>query len=118
MNVTFFCCEECSLRAALAEAQRLISAALHLPHHEDPERQQQHERDGVDQNGHPATARLFVVVDVHTLGEHGVVQILVDVGNHRVQLLVVVFVGAVQIVPADLHRLDLARVHIVHQLRV
>ena len=36
--------------AALAEAQRLVPAALHLAHHEDPERQQQDEGDGVDQH--------------------------------------------------------------------
>ena len=40
-----------------------------------------------------------------------------DVGDDRVQLLIVIFIRAVQIVAADLHRLDLARVHIVHQLR-
>ncbi len=118
MNVTFFCCDECSLRAALAETQRLVPAALHLPHHEDPERQQKNKRNGVDQNGNPAAARFLVVVDVHALGEHGVVQILVDVGNDRMQLLVVVFIRAVQIVAADAYGLDLARVHIVHQLRV
>ncbi len=58
----------------------------------------QNERNGVDQNGNPAAARFLVVVDVHALGEHGVVQILMDVGDDGVQFLVVVFIFAVQIV--------------------
>ena len=35
-------------RAAFPETERFISAALHLPHHENPERQQQNERYCVD----------------------------------------------------------------------
>ena len=34
-------------RPRLAEAQRLVAARLHLTHHEDPERQQQYEGNGV-----------------------------------------------------------------------
>ena len=41
-------------RAALAEAEGLVPAALHLPHHEDPESDQQQERRSVHQNRNPA----------------------------------------------------------------
>ena len=40
-------------RARFAEAQRLVSAGLHLPHHENPERHQQKQRRGVQQERNP-----------------------------------------------------------------
>ncbi len=40
-------------RPALAEAEGLVAAALHLAHHEDPEADQQQERRRVHQNGNP-----------------------------------------------------------------
>ena len=67
LNVTFFCCDECSARAALAEAQGLVAAALHLAHHENPEAQQQHERNGVDQDGNPVAAGVLFDRDLHVL---------------------------------------------------
>ena len=45
--------------AALAEAQGLVPAALHLAHHEDPEPGQQHEGEGVDQDRNPAAVVPF-----------------------------------------------------------
>src|SRR5258708_3036282 len=105
-------------RAALAETQRLVAAALHLPHHEDPERQQQHEGNGVDQNGYPSCSVFLVVVDVHAFLKHGVVQLLVVGRNHGVQFLIIFFVVAVQIVSGNSHGLDLSGVHIVHQVRI
>ena len=100
--MTFFCCEECSRARLLPKLERLVAAALHLAHHEDPEGQQQHKRNGVDQNGNPAAARFLVVMDVHALGEHGVVQSLVELGMTDVQFLVVFFVGAVRSLPVML----------------
>ena len=41
LNVTFFCVLDEQLRAGLAEGERLVAAALHLPHDEDPEADQQ-----------------------------------------------------------------------------
>ena len=45
--------------AALAEAQGLVAAALHLAHHEDPEADQQQERRSVHQDRDPAVARCY-----------------------------------------------------------
>ena len=44
LNVTFFCELDEELRAALAERQGLVAAALHLPHEEDPEADTQNSR--------------------------------------------------------------------------
>src|SRR5580704_16307793 len=104
--------------AALAETQRFITAALHLTHHEDPERQYQHKGDGVDQDIHPAASGLLVVVDVHALLQHGVVQILMIGRDDGAEFLVVLFVCAVQVVACNRHSLDLAGVNVVHQSRV
>src|SRR5207253_9882356 len=51
-------------RPALTEAQRLVTAALHLSHHEDPERQQQDERRCIDQERNPARAACFLDIDL------------------------------------------------------
>ena len=47
-------------RAGFAEAQRLVSAGLHLPHHEDPESHQQKQRRGIQQEHHPVGAVHFL----------------------------------------------------------
>ena len=44
LKVTFFLLRGMQAGAALSKAKRLIPAALHLPHHEDPESQQQHKK--------------------------------------------------------------------------
>ena len=44
-------------RAALAEAQRLVTAALHLPHHEDPERGKNDEGRGLQEDREPSARR-------------------------------------------------------------
>ena len=44
LNVTFFCETARQLRLALAERQRLVAAALHLAHEEDPEADEQQDR--------------------------------------------------------------------------
>ncbi len=47
-------------RAALAEAQRLVAAALHLAHHENPESDQHDKRRGVHQDGNPVAGILVL----------------------------------------------------------
>ena len=50
-------------RAGLSEAQRFVSAGLHLPHHEDPEENQQDQTDAeVDQQAYPVRVLHFLVV--------------------------------------------------------
>ena len=50
-------------RAGLAETQRLVSARLHLAHHDDPEADQQEQRSGRQQEIHPIGARYFFDID-------------------------------------------------------
>ena len=58
------------LRAALAERQGLVPAALHLPHDEDPEADhQQDRRPGVEQRGPGAGRRRLGLDDDALLGE-------------------------------------------------
>src|SRR5262249_18100044 len=53
--------------AALAEAERLVAAGLHLTHHEDPERDQQNEWRGVDEQRDPVVGLRFFDVDIDFL---------------------------------------------------
>src|SRR5580698_4600753 len=101
--------------AAFAETERLVPTALHLAHHEDPEGQQEDKRNGIDQDRNPAAAAFFVVMDVHALGQHGVVESLVIGRDVRLQLLVVFLVGARQVGTGDGDGFDLACIHVVHQ---
>src|ERR1017187_10226766 len=61
-------------RAALAETQGLVPAALHLAHHEDPEGEQDDERGGVEQDGDPAARRSVLDSDVNRLVVQQVVE--------------------------------------------
>src|SRR5271165_2670167 len=100
---------------ALAKAERLVAAALHLPHHKNPKSEQENKRNRLHQNRDPATAVLLLIFDIYAFGKHGVVQRLVSRGNHRLQFIVGVLVNAVQIVAGDAHRLDLALLDVIHQ---
>src|SRR5262249_60021408 len=48
------------LRLALAERQRLVAAALHLPHEEDPEADDEEERAPRIEDGRPRTDGRFL----------------------------------------------------------
>ena len=63
LNVTFFCCVECRRGAALAEAKRLVAAALHLAQHEDPEHDHNDEGRCLHQDGDPTRGALALIVD-------------------------------------------------------
>ena len=104
-------------RAALAEAQRLVAAALHLPHHEDPERQQQDERRSVDQDRYPAGAARLFDVDLDTLILKDLVDLRIIGRNRGMQDGAVVLVGALDVdTAADGDLLDLVRLHIGDEL--
>ena len=62
-------------RAGLPETQRLVSARLHLPHHEDPESHEQKERRGIQQERNPVGAVHFLDVDQDLLVAQGLGQI-------------------------------------------
>ena len=89
LNVTFFCCEECSRARALPEAQRLVSARLHLAHHENPEPQQQHERNRVHQDRNPVAAVVLFHFERHVLVQQQRREIVVVGRNDRMELVAV-----------------------------
>src|SRR5204863_6970778 len=65
------------LRLALAERQRLVAAALHLAHEEDPEADDEQERRPGIEEGRPRADRLLPDVDVDPLFDEEVDQPLV-----------------------------------------
>src|SRR5271165_602860 len=103
--------------AALAEAERFISAALHLAHHEDPECQQEHERNGVDEDRNPVAGGLFSVFDIDAIGSQFVDHLRIIHRDDGMEFLIAARVNAVQFVAGDRDRLDLFLLHIAHQLR-
>ncbi len=107
-------------RAALSEAQGLVSAALHLPHHEDPERQQQNERYGIDQQGHPAGSRVLLNRDGNALLPQKIVNRRIigrDIGAEAAAVSRVVLALNVARRTIDGDLLDLTLFHGLHQLR-
>jgi hypothetical protein len=103
--------------AALAEAHGLVAAALHLPHHENPERD--HQNDGGEIHQHREPAAGGRIVDRH--GDAAILEFRVKLGisggNDRVVLVFAVHVIALDLGRVDIGGLDIARVHIVQELR-
>ena len=64
-------------RAGLAEAQGLVSAGLHLAHHENPDAERISEGQRVESDAHPVAVGDFAIVVEHAL----ILQGLGDVGN-------------------------------------
>ena len=92
-------------RAALAEAQRLVAAALHLPHHEDPEREQQDERHGIDEDGDPTGVVGLLHRDVDVLLPHQVDRLLIAGDDVGTQFAVAVLEDPVHLGARDGHLL-------------
>ncbi len=110
------------LRARLAEGHDLRPAALHLVDDEQPEQQEDHERQDVDQRGGPDAAGLGLDVHVDLLGPQRVHQRLLGVvrvgglvlllglaGALGLELDVELVVLRVQRDPVDLAPVDLAQ---------
>ncbi len=105
------------LGPALAEAHRLAAAGLHLPHEENPDRDQQQDRPPGDQQGKPEAAVLVRLGLDHNplfaqLGDH--VGIIRRVGLE----LAVVFVDSGYIGPLDGNLLDATLLHCGQKRRV
>ena len=73
--------------AALAEAERLVSAGLHLPHHENPESDDQDERRDLPDHGPEIQRRRVFQVDLHVLRRQLVIDSRIILGDHRAELL-------------------------------
>ena len=110
-------------RARFAEAQRLVSAGLHLAHHEDPERDQQKQRRRIQQERDPVRAIDFLDVDQNLL----VAQRLGQIGSGFLENRGAEFLGG--LAPFAFHFvavggeiqgdfLDVAAVHLRHELAV
>ena len=110
-------------RARFAEAQRLVSAGLHLAHHEDPERHQQKQRRRIQQESDPVGAIDFLDVDQNLL----VAQRLGQIGSGFLENRGAEFLGGLApfafdfvAVGGEVQRdfLDVAAVHLRHELAV
>ena len=103
-------------RAALAEAQRFIAAALHLPHHEDPESQQQDERRSLHQQREPGIG--VGVLDFHL--DAVILQQVVNGGivrgNQGTQAFVGAHVRAMHLVSRDVHVLNFVVFNLVDEV--
>src|ERR1700728_349758 len=93
-------------RATLAEAQRLVAAALHLPHHENPERQQQNEGRGLHQQRKPriGVGVLDIVSDVALL--ELIVECRIIRGDYGAQSGQTILVNAMHLITIDGNFLD------------
>ena len=106
-------------RATLPETQGLVAAALHLPHHEDPEGEQQNERGEVQKERYPPARIARLGFDRDTVLFQALDRGRVVRGKRGAQSLVPSLVDPVDlVVPRDGDGLHLARLHIVHELRV
>src|ERR1022692_2468498 len=94
-------------RAALAEAERLVAAALHLPHHEDPERQQQDERRRLHQQREPWIGVGVLNLDFDAVLLQQIVNGRIVGGDERAQAFVVAHIHTVDFVAGDIHVPDL-----------
>src|SRR5258708_4385812 len=100
--------------AALTEAESLVTSALHLAHHENPERQQQHERDRINQDRNPIPAARFMELQVHALIPKRLIVIGVIHRSGGVKLRLV-RQRSVNVRAADSDLLHSALIHIVHE---
>ena len=99
-------------RPALAEAEGLVSAALHLPHHEYPESDQQEERRCVHQNGNPAIRVARLERHLNFLVAQHVVELRIIAGNFRVEGIIPRREVAFDGVDIDADRFDIAGLHL------
>ena len=81
LKVTFFCWRGEELRLRLAEGQGLVPAALHLPHEEDPEADEEQEGRPGDEHVRPGRGLVALDVDLDLLGQQGVDVLLVAGGR-------------------------------------
>jgi hypothetical protein len=85
LNVTFFCVLDDSFAPALAEREGLVSAALHLAHHENPEADEQRDGRPLQQVDGPVAAGGVRGVDHHFIAQELVGQALVAERHVRVE---------------------------------
>src|SRR5262245_41253124 len=107
-------------RAALAETQGLVPAALHLTHHEDPERQNDDKWRCVEQDRDPASRPRVLDRDVDLLLVEQLEYVRIVGGNVGMEALVRILEDAVYLTAGDaagdLDLRDLAAIHLVHEL--
>src|SRR5262249_44793849 len=102
--------------AALAERQRLVSAGLHLADHEEPERGQKDDRGQVEQPSRPSTTTDVTELDGYALAAQSVDHGRIVDRTSRVELGLVVAILASDFLTVDSDFLDIALVHVSHEL--
>jgi len=103
------------LRLALAERQRLVAAALHLAHEEDPETNQEQDRRPREQQRGPRRGGRFFRLDDDLLVEQAVDETFVLRRQCRPEFLLGQHLAG-QLIAGDRDRRDLTRVHPVDEL--
>ena len=101
--------------AALAEAQRLVAAGLHLPDHEEPESAQQQHRAKEHDVILPAAGRHVFHVNVDALFLQGLDGVRIVSGNHGVEAGVLVAIVAAHLGAGDDYIFHISLIHLVHE---
>jgi hypothetical protein len=100
-------------RAALAEAQGLVAAALHLPHHENPEGENHDERGEIDEDRDPVSGGAVLDFDVDIVRLELGIQIRIVDRDEGMQAETGVLVRSVDFTSVDSDVLDLSFLHLV-----
>ena len=106
-------------RTALAEAESLIAAGLHLPHHEDPESEQKDERRSIDQKAQPSRRAGFLDLNDHAAILQNVNDAWIIGRQHRAQGITATLEFSGDLVPvADRDGFDAPRFDLFIEFRV
>jgi hypothetical protein len=103
-------------RSALAEAEGLVSAGLHLADHDEPQCAEKNEWREVQQPRRPSASLRFANVYVHALFTQGLIHVRIVGGDCGLET-VSVGVLAVHFGAGDRDFLDLGLVNVGHELR-
>ena len=102
--------------AALAETERFVAAALHLPHHENPEGDEHDEGRGIQQDRDPVARAGVFDLDIDTFVLEELVNIRVVSGDQSVKALVGILVRAMHVIATDGDVFHLTLLHLVHEI--
>ena len=103
-------------RAALAEAQGLVAARLHLPHHEQPEGSEQQEWREIHQHRDPVAGAGVLNDGIDFVVAKLVIEVGVVQRDESMQPVLRVLIDAVNLVPRDADLLDLPGTDFIQEI--
>ena len=104
-------------RAALAEAERLVSTSLHLADHEEPERSQQNQRSQVQYPARPGAIANVLDVDTDALIPQRLVHVGIVRRDGRMKGGIIALALAANFHTDNRNFADNPLVHVGHELR-